>query len=529
MGFLKKVLGTESADETAARADTCFNAGQFGEAKLLFEKAAARADSQDMRLDFQRRVIDCLNGIARQRFVEAQRLFESGQADLAAQELAGALEVAEDDDLRADIQGLFDREQAREAQADALVVAPSREELLVLLTGSWDEDRADEYAALGENYIDALVDVHLHGTQKADAALPESTLSVLRDGATSDEACYAWLELGRAEVIAKHFDAARDALSTFVKKDAPRDLLLAAYFELAGLERRAKNEEAALDWYQLALEEAPEDYRPYLALGNALRLDGDAEGAVEILSAGKDFLPEINPDWQLEQELGLALADTGRDEDAIAMLENVVGLFTFHRQLDFPVPTATRLAELHERAGNLERAADLYATLSEGHDGARHAFYYYHTARLMKALGSENEYERLLTRARAVLKKHPDAEVARLIATLAAAGSPPDNLGPPGSSGDALDAGAGSPPDNSGPPGSTGDALDARTGQQKTHDRAIGRDKHVPDAGKRGTADHATAVALGGSVPLRRATDSTTDSTTDAATGSDSDPTRARG
>jgi hypothetical protein len=66
---------------------------------------------------------------------------------------------------------------------------------------------------------------------------------------------------------------------------------------------------------------------------------------------------------------------------------------------DFPPAAVVRLAKLHEEAGDLTRAADLYRALTEGSDGANHAVYHRETARLLDALGLPDEALRMRERA----------------------------------------------------------------------------------------------------------------------------------
>ena len=60
------------------------------------------------------------------------------------------------------------------------------------------------------------------------------------------------------------------------------------------------------------------------------------------------------------------------------------------------------LAKLHEQAGNLARAADLYGALARGEDHAQHALYHREAARLLDLLGLSEEAQRMRTRAAAL-------------------------------------------------------------------------------------------------------------------------------
>ena len=115
MSLFKKIF---SADPEGLRrkADALFEAGDFGPAKLAYEKAIA-ASPEDARAELEERARECTDGIARQRIDEAKAYLQQGSIELAAQELAGALEVANDGTLREQAQSLLDGLEAEDAQA----------------------------------------------------------------------------------------------------------------------------------------------------------------------------------------------------------------------------------------------------------------------------------------------------------------------------------------------------------------------------------------------------------------------------
>ena len=70
MGLLKKLFASDP-ESMRKKADALFDAGDFGPAKLAYEKAAEAADEAD-RPALEDRVRACKDGIARQRIDEAR-------------------------------------------------------------------------------------------------------------------------------------------------------------------------------------------------------------------------------------------------------------------------------------------------------------------------------------------------------------------------------------------------------------------------------------------------------------------------
>ena len=87
MSFLKKLF---SADPEALekKADALYAAGDYGPAKLAYDKARA-ASPEDAGAALAEKVRLCTDGIARHRIEEAQAYLEQGSIELAEQELEG--------------------------------------------------------------------------------------------------------------------------------------------------------------------------------------------------------------------------------------------------------------------------------------------------------------------------------------------------------------------------------------------------------------------------------------------------------
>jgi len=114
MSLLKKLFSADP-EGLEKKADALYAAGDYGPAKLAYEKALA-ASPEGAQAALRDKVRRCTDGIARERIEEAKAYLAQGSIELAEQELEGALEVAVGEALRGEAQGLLDGLEAKEAQ-----------------------------------------------------------------------------------------------------------------------------------------------------------------------------------------------------------------------------------------------------------------------------------------------------------------------------------------------------------------------------------------------------------------------------
>ena len=414
--MLGKLFGRRSFEDLRDRADGLLEQQQFGAAKLAYEKAKDRAEGENGQL-MQERVDHCRDEIARGRMQEAARLLEQGEMDLALSELEGAEETAASqgvvDEVRkrmAEIQ----REDARE-QAEQ-VVEESDEDRMATISGSWEEDQHQEYLSYGEPFRDALLMLY---EDKSDEALAifEDLLKEAQDPR------YLHFELGRARLMQEQTQAGVESLQSFLSLIGPDeggDARLTAHMELAGLEEQAGDVEGAIGQFQSALEAMPDDPRPYLAMGAFFRRMDLSQEAIDVLESAQKVMGEARPEWRIMQELGLAHADLGNDEEAMRLLEEVIEFLISRQHLDLPPEATMRLGQLHENNGNRPRAADLYSMLAEGSDKANHYVYHREAGRVLADLGLGSQARRMLQRAVELAPDDPAQreDLERLLSTL---------------------------------------------------------------------------------------------------------------
>ncbi len=411
MSLISKLFGRRSAAEERERAEALFASGQIGLAKLAFERALelAQGEPDETKQALAARVAAARDALARAHIEEAERLMREGAAELAASELLSAIEMAASPELLAEAESKLESAERREARAHASAVEQSEEERFEIIAGSWEDDQHEEYSVQGEALRAALLALY-----EGDAARARPALEQVVEAAASPR--YLWFELGRARLLDGEAEGGKEALRRFLSGLAAEEggeARLVAHMELAALHQAGGDFEAATAEYEAAVEALPDDPRPYLAMAGFFRREGMPAEAIEVLSSARGALDsEVQREFRLTLELGLAHADLGDEEQAIALLEEVVVYLTSRQHLDLPPECAVPLARMHEKRGNKARALDLYHLLSAGSDVTRHVEYYQQAARLLAELDRRQDARRMLQRAAELAKDDAEARAA---------------------------------------------------------------------------------------------------------------------
>lgn len=414
MSFLKKIFGGSTFADDRAEGDRLFDAGQLVEARIAYQRALDRKKDASAEAvgHCQERIAACLDGMAEARLEEAERLRDAGEHELAEAELRNAMDMAASEEIAKRARRMLETMEKDDARQNAELPAEmSDDDRWALLAGNWEDDQIDEYDALGDAFRDALLALHDGRVEEGRAAL---------EGMLDDDACYLWLEVGRARLLAEDFEKAEEALRTFLEKlddEEGGEARLSAHAELAGLRDREDDEEGAMAEYEAAMEAFPDDPRPFYLMGRYLRAKAHHEEAAEVFEAALPLLDEQRPDWRFFEELGLAKMASGEDDEAAAWLDRVIAFFVQIRrpdapQVEFPPATAVARAKLHEKAGELEKAADLFRGLARGSDHENHLAYHREAARLLIELDLNDEARRMLTRALALAENDAEARAA---------------------------------------------------------------------------------------------------------------------
>jgi len=399
MSLLGKLFGKRTLPEERAHADELFAAGEFGAAKLAFERAQDLAKHEPETAKALAVQVDtCRDEIAKHRLAEAEALIAQGNLHFAIEELRGAIETAASRALIVQAEQRIESLERRERRTEraALEGEQTAEDRFELIAGGFEDDQYNEYTAHGEPMKRALL--ALHDGKVAEARVELEALVGHADGPR-----YAWFELGRARLADGASEAGAEALSKFLETLHPEeggDARLIAHMELAQLVHARGDFDGAVAHYERALEALPDDPRPYLAMAGFFRREQLYDEAIEVLEAALSSRDEGDPDFRLWLELGLAFADAGRDELAIQQLERVIDYLTRRNQRDLPPEGTLRLAALYEKSERPARALDLYTLLADGSDRQNAFAYELEAARLMQSLGLSAEARRMLQRAR---------------------------------------------------------------------------------------------------------------------------------
>jgi tetratricopeptide (TPR) repeat protein len=403
MSILSRLLGG-TFEECRAEAEELLAGGSWGEARLAFERAlrkGRRAEPAELEA-IRERIAGCRLELARARLREADQLSESGDPDLAIETLEEALEVCDDDEIAAGVEERKRRYEAREARrlvedADEM----SEDELLAVIAGTWSESQADEYAALPDEFREALLVSHDGNHDEA----AERIRRVVEETPEGAEAIYARFELGRELSAAGRDDDAVEALEEFRRRAEGREVDLEVRLaalsllggSLAGLERHGQAERALRE----AVAAAPDNHMPLLNLGVYLRSRGEDQAALEALNGALERMGQMHPDFRVLRELGFTHLELGNDREAEEHLYSVIEHQASRGEHErFDPAAAVALAGLYEKRGEQDRAADLYRHLAVGHDSKNHFFYNLQAARLLKNSGGDPAViERCLARA----------------------------------------------------------------------------------------------------------------------------------
>jgi tetratricopeptide (TPR) repeat protein len=412
MSFFQKLFGGGSFESLRAEADAHFDAGRFGEAKLAYDRASAKqkgAAAADVT-HVTTRIEACRDALAEARMQAAADFAANGDDELARAELEGALETAASATLVRTIEQRLEALERGDARERARPPTVGDDELFEAMSGSWEPEQREEYDAAGPRLREALLAANA-GRFGDAVALLEALVAAARSPH------YLHFELGVARIGADDAAGAEPALRAFLASIGPDEggaARLAAHASLANILDGRGDEEGAVDELGRAVEALEDDPRPYILLGNYLRRRGHATDAIDVLESALAVIGEGQVDPFVLQEYALAHRDAGRDADAERLLEQLVDSQVKQGRLDLPPEGTTALAELHEKRGNLQRAADLWRSLTRGSDRTNHLRYHREAARLLVALGLRDEARRMYQRAAELAEG--DAEAAQDIA-----------------------------------------------------------------------------------------------------------------
>lgn len=397
MSLFGKWFGRESAAEIEAKAEASASDHHYGTAKLAFERALDRAEDTATKERLVARIRAMRDAIARGRIVEAGRLLEAGSSSDALRELDGATEVAVDPAIVAEADAL--RERIRLADTMQGTNAPrarSRAELVDAVTSGWNDAQAEEFEALGEPLLDALV--AMESGRFADA---RSRL----EGLIAETPASGWLhrELARARWADGDAAGADTAFLAFFEAvtddDFDRELFETRLDRARLLDELGRDEDAILE-IERSLDHVGDSPRAFVSAARFLREHGHAEDAKGVLDACLD-LDGATSDRMVQIEYALVEATLGRSEEALVRLERIA-LDERQRGYEPPRDLEGTRAVLLAKVGRKEHAAELFRRLALAATDVVAFEHAIAAAGLHAELGHRDEAIRLLDRAQRI-------------------------------------------------------------------------------------------------------------------------------
>ena len=411
MGLLDRLLGKDFP-ALRAKADSLFEAGEHGLAKLEYEAALSWDPGDDAALtaELRARLAECRARLAEQRVTRAVALRENGHLDEAAAQYRDALDVL-DDEARRDKVFAAIRDTERELAAEERVgysadEAPEggdfsgesvegRFELHMLALD--DAARADEYRTLGPQLVAAFVSVE--DGEGAAAA------SIIREafGDAPYESVLIDRELGRGLLLAEDFAGAVTHLDRYAEEVGTEDV--PAMHALAEAQAAAGDTAGAVETLQVTIEDNPEAAATRMRLAELLIDQGDGAAATASLERAIEQAPGA---IVLHRTLGHAREVAGDEAAAMAAYEQALALRweldNDTGELDFDRISAWRLAQLLLKSdGDPQRILDLVRALDVTGDEAERPGFLLTMARAHQRLGAISEAREALITARTIL------------------------------------------------------------------------------------------------------------------------------
>ena len=231
MGFLKFLTG-KGPQEIVAKGDEFFDVGEYGAAKLQYEKALDKLENNSegelelIRL-IKEKLIKSKEALALSHKETAENLIETGYWDEAEEILSLAMDLTEDDGLKEEIKKTREEiqkqvsEAARKAapdvypeedQAQASVIDPEADEYFVALVSSLSDDERVAYYGYGDAFQRGFVALN-----QGDFKLAARELSAALEE-NPDSGSFILLELATAYLNLGNQDEAYNLLEDFLEE-----------------------------------------------------------------------------------------------------------------------------------------------------------------------------------------------------------------------------------------------------------------------------------------------------------------------
>ena len=327
MGFFS-FLGGKLPEEIELAGDKFFNAGEFGAAKLEYEKAAKKAqtrlpEKESLITRLHQKITDAKESLAAAHLASSRELMASGNTEEAMDLLHLALELTGDDQKKTEIQNII------HAQPESLLPADDAAGTEPLMD--------DEDAAFDDAYFSVLVN-----------ALPEDISAAYQGYSPAFRQGYIALNNGDFETAVSQFSLAMD----LPDHDQPLIPL-----ELATALVHLNQYDRARHLLEDFMAENPGDIRAYQALCDVFWMLRDFDAAIDLI---ENCPPPLNDTFPIKMLLGETFYQMEQYEaakDLFVAIENNAG----ENEM-----VSRALARTYEAMGDAETARDIYARILNG-------------------------------------------------------------------------------------------------------------------------------------------------------------------
>lgn len=397
MGFFKFLSG-KGPEEIETKGDGFFEAGEFGAAKLEYEKALDKLTCkstgrpEDIKR-IQEKLVQSKEALASAHRKTALNLMETEYWDEAEERLRLALDLTQDDRLRAEIERLREEiqrqvsEAARQEFSDVYLeedetrtedMAPEEEEYFVALCSTLSDEERRAYYGYGGAFRKGFVALNQGDFESAARDLSTALEENPEDGD------YILLELASAYLNLGRQDEARDLLDDFLEEHPDS---LKAYSILCEILWERKDFDRALEILDTCPREGVDPVAHLLLWGETLF---QAERYQEAENLFRGFLQTRGWEENVARALARVNEAAGSPEKARELYLEIMSNCQSCRRAVDPL-IKRRLADIgYEMGDHNVGTLELYLSLTQ-EDPTNRRDYYRKISRIYASLGNESE------------------------------------------------------------------------------------------------------------------------------------------
>lgn len=397
MGFLTFLTG-KSPEEIAARGDEFFDAGEYGAAKIEYEKALDKLEKRtegepDRVRPITEKLIRSKEALALSHRETAENLIETGYRDEAEERLLLALDLTEDEGLRREIERIREEiqrqssEAVREEFSDVYSeenenstgeIDPEGEEYFVALVSTLPDEERAGYYGYGEAFRRGFVALNQGDFESAVSELSRALEE------NPEEGGFIPLELATAHLNLGHQDEAYALLEGFLRRYPGS---LKAYSILCEILWERKEYDRALERLNSCPQEGVDPVGHLLLWGETL-IQAARYQEAEALFLG--FLRSHGWEENVTRSLARVYEAEGSMEKARNLyLEIMQGCRSCMRAVDPFIKR--RFADIGFESGeHTGEILEIYLSLVQEDPGNR-GDYYRRISRIFASMGNERE------------------------------------------------------------------------------------------------------------------------------------------